>query len=160
MKHLPFPTIGQFRNAIRNVTHHARYVGQDAAGDPMYDPTKPLPVLTFEATVKLHGTNSGIVHQRSTNETWFQSREKVLTLEADNAGFMRAYYDKELMPLFAPFVGDTVAIYGEWCGGSIQKSVALAKLSKRFVVFAVSVDGVWQPRSAVSAVRLDRKSVA
>jgi len=149
--HISFPEIGQFRNAIRNVTDHSRYVGKDAQGEPIYDPTKAIPTLRFEGTVKLHGTNAAIVH--SSTETWFQSREHVLTLEQDNAGFMRNYYDKDLSVVFSTLSGSTIAIYGEWCGGSVQKTVALAQLPKMFVVFAVKLDGVWQGRDIVSKVK-------
>lgn len=36
-----------------------------------------------------------------------------------------------------------IAIYGEWCGGSIQKGVALNQLPKMFVIFGVKVDDKW-----------------
>jgi len=36
-----------------------------------------------------------------------------------------------------------LAIYGEWCGGSIQKGIALSGLPKMFVIFAVKADDTW-----------------
>jgi hypothetical protein len=36
----------------------------------------------------------------------------------------------------------SICIYGEWCGGSIQKGVALNQLPKMFVVFGVNLTSV------------------
>lgn len=157
MRHIRYPEIEQFRNAIHKVTCAARHIGVDNGGDPIYDHTKVLPVLTYEGTVKLHGTNAAICWNATTSELWFQSRDTILTLEKDNAGFVRHFLtgDKDLsfiknFPLF-----NEVIIYGEWCGGSIQPTVALAQLSKRFVIFNIVVDGKWLPREFVSKVKYE-----
>jgi hypothetical protein len=39
---------------------------------------------------------------------------------------------------------DYIAVFGEWCGGNIQKGVALTSLPKMFVLFSYCVDGVWK----------------
>jgi RNA ligase len=149
-----FPSIEQFRTVIRNVKHKAQVVGVDADGEYVMDRTRPMPTLTFEGTVKLHGTNAGIVYDSETDSFQYQSRERVLSLEEDNAGFMREMIGKEdvLRELFVSeytFLTSKVVIYGEWCGGNIQKGVAINGLPKMFVVFAIKTqdtpdsDFVW-----------------
>jgi hypothetical protein len=99
--------------------------------------------LRFKGTVKLHGTNAGIV-KYADGTLEFQSRESVLSLDSDNAGFMNAVSTKNLDFLFSGIeFEDYVAVYGEWCGGNIQKGVALNGLPKMFVIFACKVDGNW-----------------
>ena len=145
-----FPEISQFRNVIRNVKQRASYNGKDDRGEPMYrDTTGKLPVLKFRATTKLHGSCAGIVYDFSTQEFSYQSRERVLTLQQDNAGFMLYMSSKtkileELVHNVADLyihsmifakVPEKIVIYGEWCGGSVQKGVALNQLPKMFVIF-------------------------
>jgi hypothetical protein len=158
MKHFPYPSIEQFRNAIHKVTCAARHAGVDVNGDPVYDHTKILPVLTYEGTVKLHGTNAAIGKDFSTGEVWFQSRENVITLEKDNAGFVRHFHDKldVINALALKAVGveqGGVIIFGEWCGGNIQQNVGIAGLSKRFVVFGAQIGGSWAPKSDVEKLK-------
>lgn len=68
-----------------------------------------------------------------------QSRERNITPgKNDNAGFAGWVEEnkKFLMDfLDITFEGKEVTIYGEWCGGNIQKGVALNQLPKMFVVF-------------------------
>lgn len=137
-----YPSIEQFRNVIREVKSIHDYKGKDEDGKAIYQHTENYPVLKFIGTVKLHGTNSGIVKYKDRLE--FQSRERVLTLNQDNAGFMTYMIDKDLDNLFSMFnFNESVAIYGEWCGGNIQKGVALNGLPKMFVIFGVKVDDEW-----------------
>lgn len=152
MKHIPYPSIEQFRNAIHKVTTKTRQTGVDANGDPVFDHVKVLPVLTYEGTVKLHGTNAAICLDRNVGEYWFQSRENVITLEKDNAGFVRHFHDKEYPQLFT-IDGMVISIFGEWCGGNIQPNVALAGLSKRFVIFGILSDGKWLGKEIVSKIK-------
>lgn len=154
-RHIPYPSIEQFRSAIHKVTCAARHAGVDANGDPVYDHTKVLPTLTYEGTVKLHGTNAAICLDRAAGEIWFQSRENIISVEKDNAGFARQFHDKieALNELFSPIAGDVISIFGEWCGGSIQPNVALSKLSKRFVVFGVKVGDNWVGKDVVGNVK-------
>lgn len=156
---IKFTSIDQYRNAVRDVRSRAQYSGKNESGETVYDPLKPVPVLDFVGTVKLHGTNAAIVYSRG--GWWYQSRERVLTLEQDNAGFMRAMIDKgDQVPLLVAHVhtwlapqldifGCEIAIFGEWCGQGIQKGVAVSTLPKMFVVFAVKLNGEWQDISGL-----------
>jgi len=147
-----FPSINQFRQVVRNVCNKARYVGLDEAGEPVYNHAAGLPTLSFYGTVKLHGTNAAIVFTKG--GVSFQSRERVLTLTEDNAGFMNHFvqFPEALLDMRDDIckacklhrTGDhTVAVYGEWCGGNIQKGVAITGLAKMFVIFAIKVNDEW-----------------
>lgn len=138
-----YPSIEQFRNVIKAVRSIHDYRGKDENGLPIYEHKENYPVLKFQGTVKLHGTNSGIV-KYSDGRIEFQSRERVLTLQYDNAGFMATMIDKNLEFIFESFPHtDFVAVFGEWCGGNIQKGVAINGLDKMFVIFGVMVDDGW-----------------
>lgn len=145
-----FPSIEQFRSTIHHVKNHTRYAGKDADGNAVYDHSRPLPTLKFYGTVKLHGTNAGIVYDIATDSFIYQSRERELSLTSDNAGFMLAMmkhenvfidiFSQAMHEIFVPRAPITkVAVFGEWCGSNIQKGVALTGLDKMFVVFAVKV---------------------
>ena len=139
-----FPSIDQFRNVIRELKINHDYQGKDENGEPLYSHSEPYPTILFEGTVKLHGTNAGIVKYPDKIE--FQSRERGLTLAQDNAGFMLSLSSKNLDKLFEGIeFNNYVAIYGEWCGQSIQSGVALSQLPKMFVIFGLKVDDVWVP---------------
>lgn len=140
----PFPSIGQFRQIIREVKSHHDYAGKSINnGDPIYLHTTPYPTIKFTGTVKLHGTNAGVVRY-SDGRTEYQSRENVLALGKDNSGFMLAMSNKLLAFLFDGIeFTDHVAVFGEWCGQGIQSGVAISQLPKMFVIFATQVDSKW-----------------
>ena len=149
--HIPFPDIKQFKEAIYHVKNHARYVGKDANGDLIYDPLKPLPVLEYEGTVKLHGTNAAICFDRTTNQYWFQSRENIITPQNDNMGFARIYENSLVQVPNLP-IGDKICIFGEWCGQGIQKGVGISSLPKMFMVFGVKIDDKWANKDIIKLV--------
>lgn len=147
----PFPSINQFRSVVKRVREQAAYQGKNEAGEAIFNPVPKYPKLNFSGTVKLHGTNAAIVS--SPEGITFQSRERVLTRTADNAGFM-AHMEQhlgtvcEMLGSVDAYHGvktydHTTAVYGEWCGGNIQKGVAITGLPKMFVIFAITINGVW-----------------
>lgn len=149
-KHISFPSIEQFRNIVANVNRQFNFVGLDDNGDAIYDHNKLKPTLTFKGTVKLHGTNAGVCYNAA-NGLWAQSRENVITPEQDNAGF--AFFVESVKDVFIEmmttiFVKNnlskddnthTISIYGEWCGGNIQKGVGITNLPKSFFIFGVKI---------------------
>lgn len=162
---IKFPSIEQFRNVIRHVKTHAQYVGKDESGEPIYDQSLPIPTLTFRGTVKLHGTNAGIVFDMDTREITYQSRERILSLTSDNAGFMLYMKAREsiLLNIFdsiwVPQGTKKIALYGEWCGAGIQKGVAISQLPKMFVIFAArAIDGEWSRWLDISEEDFNAKS--
>lgn len=146
-----FPSIEQFRNVIRNVHHKAHFdcIGPD--GKPVYKRSAQMPTLNYRGTVKCHGSCSGIV-RKPDGSIEFQSKERVLSLEEDNLGFM-AYMVEHivtlnlLMDLICKLTGNSrtseVSVFGEWCGGNIQKGVGLNGLPRMFIMFAVKIDDEW-----------------
>tara|TARA_R110000782_G_scaffold54693_2_gene115742 strand:+ start:5563 stop:6621 length:1059 start_codon:yes stop_codon:yes gene_type:complete len=155
-KMFKFPSIDQFRTVVSNINRHHNFVGLDENGDAIYDPSLPKPVLTFKGTVKLHGTNAAVSfkygYDQEGSEYWAQSRENIITPEKDNAGF--AFFvesKKEIFKKFAVQIGERnlfdvrsniVTIYGEWCGGNIQKNVGISNLPKSFFIFGIKVSPV------------------
>jgi len=142
-KFISFPKIGQFRNTIKSVVYHSRFSGIDENGDAIFDPTSIPPTLTFEGTVKLHGTNAGVSINRD-KEMWAQSRENIITITKDNAAF--AFFVESNKDIFKELFNsinmkdaDFITIFGEWAGGNIQKGVAINGLEKMFVIFAVKL---------------------
>lgn len=149
MKHFGFPSIDQFRTVVKNVS--------DRCG---WNAINSKPTLRFHGSVKLHGTNASIVLSQpdgGPEEFYAQSRETILSLEKDNAGFARfvdgskeafqvglrrllhAYNTVGFMGSadYAERDAHTVAVYGEWCGQGVQSGVAITQLPKMFVIFAV-----------------------
>lgn len=157
-KFVSFPKIGQYRNMVQGLTQRLTYRGKDEDGNPLYAKTEPLPKITFCGTTKIHGSNGGIIFHE--DEVWFQSRSNVITSKSDNMGFATAFEPRieELKKIRDEVVNEhslnlskgTLCLFGEWHGSSIQKGVAVAQLSKRFVLFAIryvegeqDVDGNW-----------------
>lgn len=148
MQMFKFPSIEQFRNVVKQVQQQAAFVGKEENGDVIMDYTRPKPKIRFYGSVKLHGTNAGIVYNPHNDEFSVQSRERILSLEKDNANFfVYAESHKDYFIDLAKVIAtryqikpeETVCIYGEWCGGNIQKGVALSNLDKMFVVFDVAI---------------------
>ncbi len=146
---IKFPSIGQFRSAVVEVRLRSAYIGRDENDEPIYDNTRPLPVLDYVGTVKLHGTNASVV-QTSDGELITQSRNRRLSLANDNARFshfMLEEVGEEFWSNYFQVIRDTISeaegtvtIYGEWCGQGIQKGVAISSLEKMFVVFAIRLN--------------------
>lgn len=151
----PFPSINQFRNVVQTVRNRAQYLGNDdVTGEALFNRAAKAPTMLFQGTVKLHGTNAAVVFQA--DSTMFQSRERVLSLTADNAGFYAHMARMEVAPVLVNIKDaierqyeltvtpdSVIAVYGEWCGGSIQKNVAIAGLPKMFVIFALKFNDTW-----------------
>jgi hypothetical protein len=145
--HISFPSISQFRNVIRTVKERCAF--HDVA----------LPKLTFRGTVKIHGTNAAICID-SKGTIWAQSRENIINVEQDNAGFAKwveTVKDRiAKSDAFRAYDNEVLVIYGEWCGPGIQKGVAVNQLKeKTFVVFDACVyDTKTQERHWIRNIRV------
>jgi hypothetical protein len=138
-----FPSIEQYRNVIKQVSDRAKFHNIER------------PTLTFTGTVKLHGTNACVSYNRNTQEFGFQSRERMLSLTSDNAGFY-AWGNKDsskdailhiVNVVWMEYHGteinwNTVHVYGEWAGNGIMKGVGIAELPKAFYIFSIVFDGI------------------
>lgn len=128
-----YPSIEQFRHTVKAVNKHEEFKN-----------------ILFSRTVKLHGTNAAIVLDVENNSIHAQSRNRLLSIGDDNAGFAQYVSDNSddfinMIQAYNHNHVDTnhppshIAVYGEWCGESIQRGVALNQLPKMFVVFEVRV---------------------
>ncbi len=141
-----FPSISQFRQVVRNVSHKNSYVGEDDSGEPIYDGSKPLPTLKFHGSVKLHGTNASVVLDKDGN-LYPQSRNNALEFGGSNGhqGFVdfveerKQFFLDTLGPFVSSFRADAAILYGEWAGMGIQQSVAVSLLKKMFYIFALKL---------------------
>ncbi|MFN6074199.1 MAG: RNA ligase family protein [Fluviicola sp.] len=138
-----YSSINQFRNVIKEVKTRFDYKGKDADGNAIFQHTENYPILKFRGTVKLHGTNASIV-KYADNRLEYQSRERILSLNEDNANFMNEMMKIEVSFLFKNIeFKDYCAVSGDWCGGRIQKGVAINALPKMFVIFGIKADDNW-----------------
>jgi hypothetical protein len=134
---MSFPSIEQFRHIVQNVRFKTWHSGQDEFGNPVYDKMRPLPVLKAVGTVKIHGTNAGVLMRDG--ELVSLSRNQELSLEKDNVGFAKFVSSKEEIFLsFFEKLGQDAIIYGEWCGKGIMKGCGIHNLSRRFIIFALA----------------------
>ncbi len=90
-------------------------------------------VVHYKAKIKLHGTNAGIqIH--NDGRVVAQSRTTELSSTNDNMGFAKWVLENEDK---WKKISDAVIVFGEWCGPSIQKGVAISQIPKKsFAVFA------------------------
>lgn len=105
-----------------------------------------LPVIDFEGTTKVHGTNAAIVVWFDDMSYQCQSRKRVITPgKQDNAGFaafVESMYGRQGVLQLVSGVdhkGLGVAVYGEWCGANIQSGVAVSGMEKHFVIFGCCI---------------------
>lgn len=147
-KHISYPKIAQFRNIVTTINREITYTGLDEEGNAVFDNSITKPTLTFKGTVKLHGTNASVCFNDQEG-FWVQSRQNIITVDKDNAGF--AFFAESNKVQFCGLIDEiindnqidtniyTVSIYGEWAGKGIQKSVGISELDKAFYVFGVKV---------------------
>lgn len=139
-----FTDIGQFRNVIKHIYDMETYVGLDENDDVIRNTEVEMPKIKFTGFVKLHGSNASVGFN-SNDEIFYQSRNRILTLSKDNAGFVFFANSKE--DIFYKWYNEiknnieksSIIFFGEWCGGNIQKGVAINGLEKMFVLFAVKI---------------------
>ena len=154
-----FTEIEQFRNVIRGVKLHSDFKGYDADEQPIYRHESQYPILTFNGTIKCHGTNASCVLYKD-GHMEYQSRERVLSITSDNAKFFLCMSLVDVKKLFEGIeFTDHVALYGEWCGGNIQKGMAITGLPNMWVLFALKIDDVYQDFSKYSHLKMEDKRI-
>ena len=116
---IPFQSIESFDHVVRKVHRYPHLAPNTVA---------------YRGKIKLHGTNAGI---KICSDSTFvaQSRNRVLSIGSDNAGF--AFWAETHKDYFMYIKEDEndLVIFGEWCGGNIQTGVALSEIKEKF--FAV-----------------------
>lgn len=138
MNHIKFPHINQVRQVIKSIRDSATFHNL------------PLPKVKFELTGKTHGSNGAWVRpfNGTKDDIRFQSRERMCTIESDNAGFALFSTSKldlinTLMDRIASKVqgeaDDFIQVYMEWAGSTIQKGVGITGLDKFCIIFGIRV---------------------
>lgn len=148
MKHVSYPSIGKYEVMIQNISRMVCYVGKDENGDAIYNPLAKKPTIKIKGTVKLHGTNAGI--GRNATEIWAQSRDRLIIVGDDNAGF--AGYLKSKEQFYKDLIDGiakennidlnvyNIHIYGEWAGRGIPGGAAGIRLfPKALYLFGIKV---------------------
>ena len=142
---------------VDDIVKYLRHLNCDPEKPELEAVLQPIPII---GTVKLHGTHADIVIHSDDTIT-FQSRNLThLSTSKDNQGFAAAMSTKakvllELQDLYLSRwrelnltstldASSPVIIAGEWIGSKIQKGVAIAQLSRRFVVVSISINNQWQ----------------
>ena len=153
-KHVSYPKIGQFRNVITDINRMISFIGFDEDREPILDHSIPKPILTFKGTVKIHGTNCGVSYN-SKEGIWAQSRNNIITVGKDNAGFaLFVEKNKETFKLLIKDIIElydidtdiyTISIFGEWAGNGIQKGVGISELEKAMYIFGVKISKLGDP---------------
>jgi hypothetical protein len=137
-----FP-IGRFLGTVKLHGTHA-----DIVLDPLNDPDR---LSAKNESEQNYGTSTWKGFY-SKDDYHFQSRNCVITPESDNMKFATIFslIPDVVLKLFEATIdilgGDfdptsPLMISGEWCGGNIQKGVALSQLSKRYVIYAIKHKG-------------------
>lgn len=137
-KHFKYTSIEQFRNTVSSIRSCAKH----------YNVNTDDVVMTFEGSVKLHGTNAAVILDVDGNY-YGQSRERVLSAEEDNMGFAKMIQSNEyksFLKLLLQKIMDeapnrknllSVGVFGEFAGQGIMKQVGISNMPKFFAPFDV-----------------------
>jgi len=142
MKHIKYPKIRQFKDAIKRVKSMAEFIGLDEDKNPIYDADLKKPVIKFTGAVKLHGTNAGIQYDCRSGELVAQSRSQLV--RDGHFGFAQwvASNRAELTTIFqnieAPEGTNSIIMFGEWAGRGIQKGVGVTNIDPAFFLFDIA----------------------
>ena len=138
-KHISFGKISDYSALVKNITRHCRFDGLDEDGNAIYN-NDPLPTLEVRATVKQHGSNSGVSLQNG--EIVCQSRKRIVKDGHFSFPEIVCQEKDTVLDLFEQVKdisdhkdGEIITIYGEIIGPGIQKSVALNDLKRKYWVF-------------------------
>lgn len=141
MKHVRFPSIEQLRTVVKKVSDRSEKANIKS------------PILHFNGTVKLHGTNAAVVRDLKSEKVYAQSRDRIIVPDDDNYGFAR-YVESNLTSfelMFDHLEGQMLfsamdvsgarqlVIYGEWFGKGICAGVAVSELPKQFIIFKAAL---------------------
>ena len=140
---IKFPSIGHLKNLAAEVPYARLPQGTDTGS------------VEYTGTVKLHGTHCDLVSAAPSAPLCVQSRNRMLTTDADNCGSAKfaaertAAIDAIVGAIRQTCGGVHVVLAGEICGKGVQKGVGISgQAEKFFVILNVKVDGAWQPADA------------
>lgn len=113
-----------------------------------YDITVPSTNNFFANGILIHNSNGGISYN-NVDGIWFQSRENIISVLKDNAGF--AFFaeanKQHILKLIEKFSlendinldENTISIYFEWVGKGIQKGVSISEIEKSAFVIGIKI---------------------
>jgi hypothetical protein len=152
---------------VDDIVENLRHLNSDPEKPESEVVLEPIPII---GTVKLHGTHADIVIHSDDTIT-FQSRNLIhLSTTKDNQGFAAAMSTRtkallglrdlyltrwrELNPTSTLEESSPVIIAGEWIGTKIQRGVAIAQLSRRFVIVSIKINDQWERDEDYSDISL------
>ncbi|KAJ4376166.1 hypothetical protein N0V83_001447 [Neocucurbitaria cava] len=164
-----YPKITNHVDEIVKILQHLERDPKNPEQEVVLD---PIPIV---GTVKLHGTHADIVIY-SDDSIFCQSRNITsLSATRDNQGFANAMSKKrkvllclrdlylarwiQLNPNATISTSHPIVIAGEWIGEKIQKDVAIAQLSRRFVIISLNINGQWQNDTSFSGISLTNHDI-
>lgn len=144
---IKYDSISKFSDIVKTINHQARFLGLDNENNPIYKEIYDLPIVNATVTEKIHGTNAGVrvYLENDIYKVEYQSRNNTITPTNDNAGC--AFFcenRKESFISFAKELSDCydidlnkfiITLFGEFCGGNIQRNSAVSGLDKMFILF-------------------------
>ena len=147
MKFLKYPSIDQFRNYLKDANYW-RYI-LDLQPEEL---RSQLDKIILHGTVKIHGTNACVAYDIKEDKLFFQSRNNIIAVSNDNAGFAQYatdnydFYKNAIKEIVSAYQNechescelDKIYIYGEWAGQGIQKGIALSAVERFFSPFQVT----------------------
>ncbi|KAF2425752.1 hypothetical protein EJ08DRAFT_594197, partial [Tothia fuscella] len=156
-----YPKITNKLVSVRHALLQSGNITDSPLNGDVTDPTYTPSTLPIVGTVKLHGAHADIVIDAQDNVK-FQSRNRTdLSIASDNHNFAATmsnhvpailrirdrYYERfrALNPGTPIDKSFPLIIAGEWIGSKIQRRVAIAKLTHRFVIVSASINGSWLP---------------
>ena len=112
-----FPSIEQYHHIVKELSERSKFVGKDENGKAIYDKTKPLPTINFMQTVKINGTNRGVIlFKDGTIRT--QSHNRGLRFNEWVAERSNAWREIAELMFFCCKEADKIVVYGEFTGKS------------------------------------------
>lgn len=144
---IKYDSISKLNDVVKTINHQARFLGLDEDNNPIYKEVYDLPIINATVTEKIHGTNAGVRVHIENNEykVEYQSRNNTITPTNDNAGC--AFFCESRKESFINFTKELsnyydidlnkyiITLFGEFCGGNIQKNSAVSGLDKMFILF-------------------------
>lgn len=144
---MKFPKIGQFKDIYTFMKRVAQFQGLDGDGRPIYDENlRPSAKIEVLGTVKLHGTNAGLYQEVPAGEVIPMKRSGPFKgFGHFGFGEFVVRHQEAIQKAFATLRENwsecrdkSIAVYGEWAGEGIQKSVGISQFPKNFYSFAVA----------------------
>ena len=108
MKFLKYPSIGKFRNYFKDVNYW-----RDILALQPEDLRSQLDKITLHGTVKIHGTNACIGYDVKKGKLFFQSRNNIIAVGNDNAGFVQYATDNE--DFYKKAIKEIISVYQDEC---------------------------------------------